>query len=256
MSVRKAVFCSHREILLFLSPCFLWCTTGLCFGSYSVFIALAADFQEVCWWHPNLFPGYFDVSVEVCTRYQRRVLKKNDCGAPLDDFTDALVPRVSYCSLIVRSLRLFSECPLCILVMNAPLSIRRHDSRFTLDKDFFFFCFNLWLRQRALRLRSQMMRERQRTQLKGGGDQALADSEMMAAALPALSTSGPTSAHLWISSKFILSLHQLRVCAAAFWNQSQISSVSSLLSLLLHNLQHQQKELQRSETHTHTHIAA
>lgn len=55
MSVRKAVFCSHREILLFLSPCFLWCTTGLCFGSYSAFIALAADFQEVCWWHPNLF---------------------------------------------------------------------------------------------------------------------------------------------------------------------------------------------------------
>lgn len=97
------------------------------------------------------------------------------------------------------------------------------------------------------------MRERQRTQLKGGGDWGLADSEMMAAAFPALSTSGPTSAHLWISNRFILSLHQLRVCAAAFRNQSQISSVSSLLSLLFHNLQCQQKELQRSDTHTHTH---
>lgn len=70
------LFCSHRRILLFLSPCFLWCTTGLCFGSYSVFITPAADFQGVCWWNPNLFPGYFDVSVEVSTQYQRQVLKK------------------------------------------------------------------------------------------------------------------------------------------------------------------------------------
>lgn len=137
MSVRKAVFCSHRGILLFLSPCFLWCNTGLCFGSYSVFITPAADFQEVCWWNPNLFPLFWCLCWSVYT-ISKTGPEKKMIVVPL--WMISLMPLCLVFLIVIWLLEVwvFSECPLCISVMNTHLSIRRHDSRFTLDKDFFF----------------------------------------------------------------------------------------------------------------------